>query len=181
MILLYGPAGSGKTTQGHIMAEKYGWKFVSAGDLLRERAKTDISLAATLENGNLVPSGVVNELIFSVADPVGGGHIVIDGYPREIEELRDLIGRYGSSMIAAAIVFELPEEETINRLKLRGRSDDDEEGIKRRLEIYHEEMGAILDILDQHHVRVLRIDASPGIEEISNNLDKELQKWQILT
>ncbi|MCL1929673.1 nucleoside monophosphate kinase [Candidatus Saccharibacteria bacterium] len=181
MILLYGPAGSGKTTQGRIMAEKHGWKFVSAGDLLREKAKTDRNLATIMTEGNLVPSGIVNELIFNVADPVGGGHIIIDGYPRETEELEDLVERYGSSMIAVAVVFELSEVETINRLKLRGRSDDDEAGIKRRLDIYHQEMSAILELLDKHQVRVLRVDASPSVEEISDNLDKELQKWQVIT
>jgi adenylate kinase len=180
MILFYGPAGSGKSTQGRILAEKYGWKFISAGELLREEAKTDPELAQTLDSGDLVPSGVVNELIFASVDPVGGGHVIIDGYPREREELEDLIGRYGSSMIAATIVIELSEEVAIQRLKLRGRDDDDEAGIRRRLEIYHEEMNTILEILDKHQVKTIKIDGSPDIETISQNIDKELEEWQIL-
>jgi len=180
MILLYGPAGSGKTTQGKMLAEKNGWKFISAGHLLRERAKDDKNLTSIMERGELVPSGIVNELIFGEIDPVGGGHIVVDGYPREIEELEDLIGRYSPSMVAVAIVFELTDEEAANRLKLRGRADDDDEGIKRRLEIYRTEMKVILDFLDKHFIRVLKIDASPSIEEISQTLEVELKKWQIL-
>jgi adenylate kinase len=180
MILLYGPAGSGKSTQGKILAEKYGWKYISAGALLRQQAETDETLRATMDRGDIVPTGIVNELVFKAVDPVGGGHIVVDGYPREIEEARDLIERYGASMIATVAVIELSEEESVKRLKMRGREDDSDEAIKRRLEIYHEEMKPILEFFEQQSVRIIKIDGSPSIEEVTENIDKELIKWQIL-
>jgi adenylate kinase family enzyme len=119
-------------------------------------------------------------LIFDAVDPVGGGHVVVDGYPREIGELEDLVERYSSSMIAVAVVLELSEQESIERLKLRGRFDDDDEGIKRRLEIYHKEMDVISNFLNENKVLIININGSPSIEEISQNIEKELKKWQIL-
>ena len=54
MVIFFGPAGSGKSTQGEIIAEKYGCVWLSIGELLRSRAKTDPEIAKTLEEGILV-------------------------------------------------------------------------------------------------------------------------------
>ncbi|MDR1300509.1 MAG: nucleoside monophosphate kinase [Candidatus Nomurabacteria bacterium] len=180
MILFYGPAGSGKSTQGKILAKKFNWQYVSAGDLLREKAKNDVMLAKIMDKGDLAPSGVINELIFTAVDPTDKGHVVVDGYPRELEELADLVERYGVNTIAAAIVLVLPETEAIKRLKLRAREDDDDDAIQRRLEIYHEEMAPILNFFDEHSVKIIKIDGAPSIKEIAKNIEKELNKWQIL-
>jgi adenylate kinase len=180
MILFYGPAGSGKTTQAKILAEKHGWKFISAGELLRKKAEHDKELKKIIDSGNTAPTGVVNKLVFDNIDPVGGGHIIVDGYPRELEEATDLVERYGSSMIAAVVVLELSEEESVKRLKLRGRDDDDDVAIKRRFAIYHEEMIPILNHFTEHGVSIIKIDGSPSIEKISTNISAELQKRHII-
>jgi adenylate kinase len=180
MILLYGPAGSGKSTQGKILAAKYGWKYISAGELLRQKATTDENLKSIMNSGNIVPASIVNEVVFDAVDPVGGSHIVVDGYPRELGEATDLVDRYGASMIASIIVIELSESESIKRLQLRGREDDDTAAIKRRLEIYHEEMKPILNFFDEHNVRIIKVDGTPDIATVTEGIERELIKWQIL-
>lgn len=180
MILLYGAAGSGKSTQAEVLAEKYGWKHVSPGELLRKEAETDAALRETLESGHMVPGGRVNDLIFKSVDPVGGGHIIVDGYPREIEEAENLTERYSPSMIAAIVILDLSEEESIKRLKLRGRTDDTDEAIRKRLDIYKNEMRPIVDFFAENNVPILHINGEQTIEDVSKDVEKELIKWQVL-
>lgn len=180
MILLYGAAGSGKSTQAEILAEKYGWKHVSPGELLRKEAETDEALREILDSGRMVSGERVNDLIFESVDPVGGGHIIVDGYPREVGEAKDLIERYSASMIAAIVILDLSEEESIKRLKLRGRTDDTDDAIRKRLDIYKNEMRPIVDFFTENNVLIIHINGEQTIEGVSKDIEKELIKWQVL-
>src|SRR5664280_2122878 len=125
MIVFFGPAGAGKSTQGQMVAAKQGWPWLSAGQLLR--GTQDAELIKTMQEGKLVPPERVNKLIGGAfKDNSNAKDIVLDGYPRQLVQAHWLIENQSSynRSVDLAIVLEISRTELIKRLKARGRSDD---------------------------------------------------------
>ena len=147
-LILFGPPGSGKGTQSEKLIEKYHFKHLSTGDLLRSEIaqKTPLGMEAKslMDKGILVPDEVVIGMISSAleANPNVAGFL-FDGFPRtttQAEALDKLLDLYKTS-IGAVLFLQVPEEELIsrmvNRAKTSGRSDDADENVQRnRLAVY---------------------------------------------
>ena len=168
-IVIFGAPGSGKGTQSEKMIEKYGFEHISTGDVLRDQIKKGTELGKTakkyIDNGQLIP----DELIF-------------DGFPRTIpqaEALKKMLSERGHK-VAAMVELDVPEAELMKRLVKRGqesgRSDDNEETIKKRLTVYHNQTAPLIDWYKKetihHHIDGLgeleRIFAD--ISEVIDNL-----------
>jgi adenylate kinase len=146
-LILFGPPGAGKGTQAVKIAEKYGWKHVSTGDILRAEVNQGtplgIKVKSVMEAGHLVS----DELLIAIMESVYKKHaeargFVLDGFPRTInqaEELDRMLAKLGQS-ISLVLALEVNEEELANRLLKRaqeqGRTDDTVEVIKNRLVQY---------------------------------------------
>lgn len=124
-ILLFGPQGSGKGTQGERLAAHLGIPLIGSGALLRDEAKKDTErgryVREELKSGRLVPAPITNEITFDrlrESDTQSG--FVLDGYPRDIQQetaLRAFLATLrGGTKITHAFVFDFPEEEAIDRL-----------------------------------------------------------------
>ena len=148
-IVIFGAPGSGKGTQSDKMIEKYGFEHISTGDVLRSEIKNGTELGKTakqyIDQGQLVPDQLIVDMLASVYDKFGGDHngVIFDGFPRTIpqaEALEKLLNERGTA-VSAVVGLEVPEDELMRRLLLRGqmsgRSDDNEETIKKRLDVYH--------------------------------------------
>jgi adenylate kinase len=147
-IVMLGPPGSGKGTQGSRLAEHLGVPHISSGEVLREAAGTDSDLGrkvrAYIERGELVP----DDLTAAVLDPVlaaarAGGGYVLDGFPRT----PDQAGRLGDDDVA--VYLALPDDVARQRIAARGegRADDAApEVVDRRLRVYHEETAPLLEL-----------------------------------
>ncbi len=147
-LILFGPPGSGKGTQSEKLIEKYKFKHLSTGDLLRSEIaqKTPLGLEAKnlMDKGQLVPDEVVIGMISSALDTyrdVNG--FLFDGFPRTTAqaEALDKLLDFNKTSIGAVLFLQVPEEELIsrmiNRAKTSGRSDDADENVQRkRLEVY---------------------------------------------
>lgn len=147
-LILFGPPGSGKGTQSEKLIEKYHFKHLSTGDLLRSEIarKTPLGMEAKslMDKGILVPDEVVIGMISSAleANPNVAGFL-FDGFPRtttQAEALDKLLDLYKTS-IGAVLFLQVPEDELIsrmvNRAKTSGRSDDADENVQRnRLAVY---------------------------------------------
>ena len=173
MILMFGPAGSGKSLQGQILAARHGWDWISAGAVLRQQADPEIQ--ATLARGELLPSHITNKLI---ADRLDGEsdlrRIILDGYPRSLDQaqaLIDYLKKRGNGGIEAVIVLDVGREEILRRLKLRGRSDDTEEAIVRRLDIFAEQGQTILDYFKDCNVRIERVAGSRTVGQVHDQIE----------
>ena len=149
-IVIFGAPGSGKGTQSDKLIEHYKLFHISTGDVLRDniRRGTDLGKIAKgyIDQGQLVPDELIIDILAQVLDDnkdKAQEGVIFDGFPRTIpqaEALEQLLADRGTQ-IDAVVGLEVPEEELIRRIllrgKLSGRSDDNEETARKRLETYH--------------------------------------------
>ncbi len=156
-IVIFGAPGSGKGTQSDKLIEKYGLEHISTGDVLRSEIKRGTELGVTakgyIDQGQLIPDELMISILASVYDGFGRGHkgVIFDGFPRTIpqaEALKKMLAERGDK-VAAMIELEVPEDELMKRLLLRGqlsgRADDNEETIKKRLVVYHQQTQPLIE------------------------------------
>ncbi|MGO2748245.1 adenylate kinase [Microbacterium sp.] len=179
-LLIVGPQGSGKGTQGVRVAEAYGIPVVSTGDIFRANIKGGTELGqkvtAILDRGDLVPDELTSEIVrdrLSQDDAVAG--FLLDGYPRnaaQVTHLEEFLAARGEAL-DAVILLDVPREESMARLKLRadeqGRSDDTEEAIAHRLDIYENETAPILAAFGDRGI-VDKINGVGSLDEITERI-----------
>jgi len=183
-LLLVGPPGSGKGTQGERLAKRLGIEHIAAGDLLREEVRADTPLGSKvrgyLERGELVPDELVIDLLMPrvLAAARNGGYL-LDGFPRSVgqaREARRLADEEGFSA-DTVIYLDAPRDELVNRIlaraKVEGRSDDTPEVIRHRLGVFDE---ATAPLIDYYRGRgLLRVvDASRTADEVTAAILAEL-------
>lgn len=176
MILFFGPAGAGKSVQAQLLVDKNGWQWLSMGQLLRDT--TDSEVHECQLRGVLVPiektSQVLDEALAKSREIEG--RLILDGFPRDKEQTDWLLAdckKYGIT-IKQAINFEVPLEELLKRMELRGRSDDTPDAIKERLAIYHREIDPILELLAAQGVDIQHVDGTGTPEEIHDRVVEKL-------
>ena len=149
-IVIFGAPGSGKGTQSDKIIENYKLFHISTGDVLRDNIRRGTDLGKTakgyIDQGQLVPDELIIDILAQVLDEnkdKASEGVIFDGFPRTIpqaEALEQLLADRGTR-IDAVVGLEVPEEELIKRILLRGqmsgRADDNEETARKRLEVYH--------------------------------------------
>ena len=182
-IVIFGAPGSGKGTQSDLLIQHYGLGHISTGDVLREEIKKGSELGKTaqgyIDNGQLIPDELMVSILAKVYDGFGRGHkgVIFDGFPRTIpqaEALKQMLSERGDK-VAAMIELDVPEDELMKRLLLRGqqsgRADDNEETIKKRLVVYHSQTQPLIEWYKQeglHH----HIDGLGTLERIFADIQK---------
>lgn len=151
-VILVGPPGSGKGTQGERLQSALGIPKFSTGDILRAAvsARTPLGVEAKryMDSGGLVPDEVVIGLIDEClkGDDAKEGWI-LDGFPRTIpqaEALDALLDAAGQSQ-DCTICLDVPDEEIVQRMLARGRDDDKEDVIRERLKVYRDKTAPLID------------------------------------
>lgn len=150
-IVLFGPPGAGKGTQSEKLVEKYNLIHLSTGDIFRYNMKNNTELGklakSYIDKGELVPDEVtINMLQAEVEKYPNAAGFIFDGFPRTTAQAKALDAFLASknTSITLMLALEVPEEELIKRLLLRGkesgRSDDtDENIIRNRIKVYNEQ------------------------------------------
>jgi len=179
-LLIVGPQGSGKGTQGVRIAESFGIPVVSTGDIFRANIKAGTELGqqvtAILDAGDLVPDELTSEIVRDrLAQDDAAAGFVLDGYPRnthQVEHLDEFLAGRGESL-DAVILLDVPRDESISRLALRateqGRTDDTPEAIAHRLDIYEHETAPILSVYAPRGI-VDTIDGVGSLDEITERI-----------
>jgi adenylate kinase len=164
------------------MIEKYGLNHISTGDVLRAEIKKGSELGKTaasfIDQGQLIPDDLMVSILASVYDSFGDHKgVIFDGFPRTIpqaEALKKMLDERGDK-VAAMIELDVPEEELMKRLLLRGqqsgRADDNEETIKKRLVVYHSQTQPLIEWYDKEGIHY-HIDGLGDLDRIFDDICK---------
>lgn len=178
-LLIIGPQGSGKGTQGERIAAAFGIPAVSTGDVFRANVKegTELGLQvkAIIDAGDLVPDELTGAIVRDrLAQDDAADGFLLDGYPRNLAQVGDLDAFLGDrgEPLTAVIELSVPRDESIRRIALRaveqGRADDNEESIAKRLSIYESETAPILDVYRDRGV----VDAVDGVGSLDEVFER---------
>lgn len=168
-VLFIGPQGSGKSTQGKIIAEFLHIPYLSTGDIFRslsvQQSDEGQRLRSILSAGKLVDDQTTCEIVKNelVKDIYKDGFI-LDGYPRTLEQLNTYDPGFDK-----VVYLEVSKEELIKRLTQRGREDDTQESINNRLNAYFTQTEALLEYFKQKNI-LITIDGMGSIEQIEQNI-----------
>jgi adenylate kinase len=179
-LLLIGPPGSGKGTQGERLAERLGLEHIAAGDLLRAEVEAQTPLgrrvSGLMQRGDLVPDAVILRLLMPrVLAAADGNGYLLDGFPRSVQqavEARKLADQSGAGP-DAVIYLDAPREELIRRIlaraEIEGRADDNPKTVANRLEVFDDATRPLVDYYrDRNMLHV--VDAAMDEEAVTDQI-----------
>lgn len=175
-LIIFGAPGVGKGTQAKLISEKLNLAHFSTGDILRKEVEeqTELGLKAKeiIERGELVPDeimiGIVRKALKNIKDKDG---FILDGFPRTLPQAVALSELFDELNIRPVkiIYLEVNEDELVNRLIKRGRTDDTPEIIKKRFNIYIQTTSKILDYY-KYKYDLFEINGVGGIDDINQSI-----------
>jgi adenylate kinase len=179
-LIIVGPPGAGKGTQAGRIAESFGIPAISTGDIFRKNVADETPLGvqakAIMDRGDYVPDELTNELVKDrLAQPDAEAGFLLDGYPRTVGQVAFLDGVLAEQGLAIDAVVQLvaDQDELVGRLLKRaaeqGRSDDNEETIRRRQEVYVEQTAPIVNAYAERGL-VVDVDGLGGIDEVGDRI-----------
>jgi len=183
-LLIVGPPGAGKGTQAVRIAESFGIPAISTGDIFRANVagETDLGLKvkAILDAGDYVPDSLTNELISDRLTEADAEHgFLLDGYPRTVQQvdfLDEFLAGRGEAL-AAVVQLVADRDEIVERLRRRaldqGRSDDTEEAIRHRQDVYLRETAPLIETYRDRGLLV-EVDGLGTIDEVASRIDDAL-------
>ena len=178
--LLIGPPGAGKGTQSALLSQAYSIPAISTGDIFRANVKEETELGklakSFMDRGEYVPDSVTNDLVRDRLsnDDVARGFL-LDGYPRTKDQVLELDNILESQHreLDAVILLTTDLEELVKRLSIRaeqqGRTDDTEEVIRHRQQVYLEQTQPIIEIYQTRGI-VVEIDALGQVSEVTERI-----------
>ena len=180
-IILFGPPGAGKGTQSKYLVNKLKAYQISTGDLLREEINKNSDIGKAIINdmtdGKFISDDIVNKLIENlVSDPQKKNKLIFDGYPRSLNQAKNLeaLLKNSNQSIDLILFLNVGKETILKRLEKRkiieNRSDDNNDTIVRRYEKYMETTKPVLNFYSMNP-NFKEIDGSLEIEEITRKID----------
>jgi adenylate kinase len=185
-ILLLGPQGAGKGTQGKLIAADHGLPHVATGDMLRAAIAAGTELGRRIkpiyDAGGLVPDDLMIELIRErLGEEDAREGFVLDGFPRtmrQAEALEEMLREIGRDL-DVVFEFHLPDEVGRERMLKRaaeeGRGDDTPEAIEQRLRLYHEETEPLIEYYRTRH-NLVGVHADRPIDAVFAELQQALEQ-----
>lgn len=180
-LIFLGPPGAGKGTQAKQLADKLNIPHISTGDILRQALSDQTPLGtkaqAYMDRGELVPDQLVQEMVQErLAQGDASAGWLLDGFPRTVKQaefLGTLLQSHGLTD-ERVVNLDVPDDVVVVRLISRGRKDDTEEVIRRRLEVYRQETAPLIDYYKgQQKLRI--VNGNQSLEKVAAELDHAIQ------
>ncbi len=179
-IVLMGAPGAGKGTQAKMLEQSLGLPQVSTGDIFRHNLKNETELGklaqSYMDKGDLVPDDVTIAMVKDrLAQPDSDKGAILDGFPRtpaQAAALDTLLQEIGGRVLVVPYVSVSANElmqRLMNRAAVEGRTDDSEETIRYRMQVYEEQTEPLLDYYRQRGLLV-EIDGQQPIEDVQAEL-----------
>ena len=180
-IVLVGPPASGKGTQAGRIVGRFGGVHIATGDILRSNAERGTELGRTasryMDRGDLVPDEVIIGMVLErMGEGDCAGGFVLDGFPRTVPQAEALGKRLEElgRPLDAVVSLQVGEDELRERLAARAEEqdraeDDDEDAIRRRLELFDRETEPLLDFYDGKGLLV-SVDADGHVDEVTGRI-----------
>lgn len=188
-LVIFGGPGSGKGTQSEKLIDRYGLTHISTGEVLRREIANHTELGriadSYISNGNLIPDDLMIRILDSEIrklKPTAKGFI-FDGFPRTIhqaDELSAMLAKYGEklhSVVGLEVPDEVLTERLIERGKVSGRSDDNADTIRQRLDVYHNTTSPLRDYYIREG-KYRKIHGLGSIDEIFDRIINEIEAPQ---
>ena len=185
-IILMGPPGAGKGTQAKVIADRLSIPAVSTGDIFRANvsAETELGLEAKryMDAGDYVPDEVTNAMVRDrIAEDDAAQGFLLDGYPRtvaQVAELDAMLADAGQSL-DAVVVLTVDKEEVVQRLLKRaqdeGRSDDTEDVMRHRQDVYTEQTAPLIEVYDERGLLV-EVDGMGAVADVTTRVFDALEE-----
>lgn len=171
-VLLTGPPGAGKGTQARIFASRHGWYTFSIGQLLRDTA--DPEIRSIMDAGDLLPTEHVTRLVIEEIEQ-HTEPVIVDGFPRRLDQSREFDRRAGEHGIKdyVVVLLDVDTETSWQRIKDRGRKDDEYTAWQHRWQEYYEHTEPAIEYCRQHNT-LTEIDGTDSIEDVTRAMESAL-------
>lgn len=179
MITIFGAPGAGKTEQGKLLAQKYGWEWVGYRELLASLHDKDIEYA--LDHGLFIDDKKATAAVAKTLDQLQHKHysrqIILDGFPANYQQLKWLIENKQIKNLEGAIVLRVPRGELWRRLVARKRVDDTRAAIERRQDDYDRNITGIIKTLRMQDIEVREVDGGNAPKDVLARIEDVLADW----
>jgi len=176
LILLIGIAGSGKGTQGKLLADRYKYRLITMGDIIRLHLSGE--QRERLMSGFLLDDQAIIKLLDDVLKTISDDNrVVLDGFPRSVTQAKWLMeqSRTGRFSIDHAFHLVASKEVVKQRLLARSRPDDHDQAIELRFNEYEKATKPIIDWFIDNGVQVLDIDGEKTVKEVHESIASHIQ------
>ncbi len=185
-IVIFGAPGSGKGTQSENLIANYGLYHISTGEVLRDHIARGTELGKIadgyISEGKLIPDELMISILADILDntPEAKEGVIFDGFPRTINQAKALKKMLAerNAAVDAVVGLEVEEAELIDRLLKRGkesgRSDDNMETIKKRLDVYHSQTQPLHDYYKEEG-KYLGIKGHGTVDAIFSDIKKSIK------
>ena len=179
-LILMGPPGAGKGTQAKVVAEHFGIPAISTGDIFRTNVSNGTPLGTKaqeyMDQGEYVPDEITNLMVRNrIDEPDAEPGFLLDGYPRTLSQVEELDGmiKFTGHELDAVVVLTVDSEELVQRLLARaetdGRSDDTEDVIRRRQEVYAEQTAPLIEVYRDRDLLV-EVDGLGEVDDVTQRI-----------
>jgi adenylate kinase len=179
-LILMGPPGAGKGTQAKVISARLGVPAVSTGDIFRANVSEGTPLGVEakryMDAGDYVPDTVTNAMVRDrLAQEDAAGGFLLDGYPRTVAQVAELDAmlRDAGTSLDAVVVLTVNDEELVQRLLKRaeteGRTDDTEEVVRHRQDVYNEQTAPLIEVYAERGLLV-EVDGMGVVDEVTERV-----------